>query len=311
MNRIAVFGIGSTNFRSVLGSPSEGFFDEVATEPTRPYELETQTLEALERLAAKADGDLDAVGIATAGLVDDAGTVFSFDTPGGETVPQVRLGERIEASFGLPTAVANDCTASALGEYAFGAGADGDYRTVAHVTFGTGIGGGVVEDGHLLRGEHGHAGEVGLLPIVADGDLESCGVRGAWEAYCSGRGIGQYVRSLLAEESRETTLDHETVTAEAVFEAVDAGDQVAEDYLDRIGRLNAAGLGGVCNAHDPGLVTVGGGVALNNAEVLLEAIEAHLDDYLFVERPALEVTPLGDFIGLYGSLALADQNGRK
>ena len=72
-------------------------------------------------------------------------------------------------------------------------GAGREYRSVAHVTFGTGIGGGLVEDGQVLRGEDGYAAEIGLLPVCATGELSSFGVRGAWEAYCSGRGIPQFV----------------------------------------------------------------------------------------------------------------------
>ena len=74
------------------------------------------------------------------------------------------------------------------------------------------------------------------------------------------------------------------------------------DYLDRIGQLNAAGIGALANAYNPGLVTIGGGVALNNQAVLLEGIRRSLDAYCSVPTPELRVTELGEYIGLYGAL---------
>ena len=82
-------------------------------------------------------------------------------------------------------------------------GAGREYRSVAHVTFGTGIGGGFVENGRVLRGEDGYAAEIGLLPVCATGELSSFGVRGAWEAYCSGPGDSLVVGSLVREEERD------------------------------------------------------------------------------------------------------------
>lgn len=300
--RIATFGIGSTNFRYAIGSPTDGFLTEITTNPTVAEDLVTTVQQAIQTLRDD-HGEIDAVSIATTGLVDRAtGTITELDTANGESVTDVRVGAMIDREFGLPTVLANDCTAAALGEYVFGDGQDHD--CVIHVTFGTGIGGGVVEDGRALRGEDGHAGEVGLIPVLPTGDGESFGVRGAWEAYCSGRGIPEYVQSLLADEERATALRSvEQLTAKALFAAAADGDTVANEYVDSIGRLNAAGLGALINAYNPGLITLGGGVALNNADAVLSGIHRSLDDYVFVPEPDLKITTLGDHIGLYGALA--------
>ena len=81
------------------------------------------------------------------------------------------------------------------------------------------------------------------------------------------------------------------------------GDQIAEEYLAQIGWYNAAGIGMICNAYNPGVITIGGGVALNNPHEILQGIHEHLDDFLYVEKPDIQITPLGDEIGLYGALA--------
>ncbi|MFP9190585.1 ROK family protein [Natronosalvus vescus] len=304
MTRVALFGVGSTNFHYTVGTPEGDFVTAVSTEPTRPHALETQLIDTLEtRLESES---LDAVAISAPGLVDpESGCISAFDTPDGALIEHLDLSTPIERRFGLETVVENDCSASALGEWYFGQRSD--VRSLLHVTFGTGIGGGVVEDGRLVRGEHGQAGEFGLLPIEPEGPLESAAVTGAWEAYCSGRGIPQYVAhrlengdgdgSVLSEIERE-------LTAQDVFDAASDGDRFATDCLDRIARYNAAGIGTLCNSFNPGRVTVGGGVALNNADWLLEGIDRYLERYCFVDRPELEITPLGTEIGLYGALGV-------
>ena len=305
---IAAFGIGSTNFRFVAGTPTGGFQTEIQTEPTNAAELESRIFRAIDYLEGEAPGGLDAVSIAVTGLVDhETGTIRELDTADGHRRTEIPIAELITDRLGLPTHVENDCTASAIGEYVFGAGRA--YDSVAHVTFGTGIGGGVVDDGDVLRGEDGFAAEVGLIPVQATGELESFGVRGAWEAYCSGRGLPTFVESLLRDEDRETCLSGlDELTAKDVFAAVDRGDRVARSYLDRVARLNAAGIGALANAYNPGLITVGGGVALNNRTTILDGIQRYLDDYCYVPAPDLQVTELGDYIGLHGALgALAEE----
>ena len=299
---IAAFGIGSTNFRFVAGTPTGGFETEIQTEPTAPAELESRIFRAIDYLEGAAPRGLDAVSIAVTGLVDhETGTIRELDTADGHRRTEIPIAELIAERFGLPTHVENDCTASAIGEYVFGAGSE--YDSVVHVTFGTGIGGGVVDDGTVLRGEDGFAAEVGLIPVQATGELESFGVRGAWEAYCSGRGLPTFVESMLREEERATCLsDFDGLTAKDVFAAVDQGDRVAREYLDRVARLNAAGIGALANAYNPGLITVGGGVALNNRAAILDGIRRYLDDYCYVPAPDLQLTELGDYIGLYGAL---------
>ena len=307
--RVAAFGIGSTNFRYVVGSPTTGFRTRVRTEPTDPENLESHVVRTIDRLNQETVGGLDAVSIAVTGLVDhETGTIRELDTADGETVRNVQLADVVEERLGLPVVVENDCTASAIGEYTFGTGRG--YRSVVHVTFGTGIGGGVVENGDAVRGETGCAAEVGLIPVCATGDRESFGVRGAWEAYCSGRGIPGYVTSLVREADRESVLAAvDELTAKDVFEAAASGDPVARDAIDRIGRLNAAGIGALANTYNPGVITIGGGVALNNRAAILGGIRSHLDDYCYVPTPDLQLTELGDYIGLYGALgAFADES---
>ncbi len=168
---------------------------------------------------------------------------------------------------------------------------------------GTGIGAGIVDHGHVVRGAHGHATEVGLFPIGPP-DRASSGVPGAWEAYCSGRGIAGFVADCLERRSRDTSLpEPDTVSAPDLFAAVERGDAVANEYLDRICEYNAAGLGTFINAYNPDLITVGGGVGASNFETILERVRPHLEQYILLLIPVIQPTRLGDEIGLYGALA--------
>lgn len=315
MGHVAVFGIGSTNFRYAVASPDGEFQGGVRLEPTRPRDLPAQLVDAVDKLRSATPGSIDVVAVSCAGLVDaTAGEVRSLDTPSGDTVDRVDLETPVDRAHGLPVYVENDCNASALGEWYYGAGADHD--CVAHVTFGTGIGGGVVERGRLLRGDAGQAGEFGLLPIVPRAH-SSTGVAGAWEAVCSGRGIPRYLVRRIdgddgavgadgddgAADGRTRFADADGVTAEDVFDAAAAGEAVAQECLAEVAEYNAAGIAAVANAFNPGLVTLGGGVATNNPDWMVEGIERSIDRYLFVDRPTVRLSPLGDDVGLYGALA--------
>jgi len=310
MTRLACFGIGSSRFRSCLGTPDGEVLTDVEVTRTEPERLAEQVVAAAERLSERTEEPLAAVTVACAGLVDaEAGVVREIDTREGGVVRDVRIAAAVEEAIGVPAFLENDCNAAAVGEYALGAGQG--YGCVAHVTMGTGIGAGVVERGRLLRGERGEAGEVGLFTLAADGPFDSMGVPGAWEAYCSGRGIPGFVRHCLDGEDRgrESVLRErdceDGLTAEAVFAAAADGDPVAVDCVDRLGRYNAAGIGAVANAYNPGIVTLGGGVALYNSERVLDGIERHLGEYCYVSEPAIEVTPLGGDVGIRGAMARA------
>ncbi|WP_276253217.1 ROK family protein [Halomontanus rarus] len=295
---IALFGIGSTNLRSAISSPDGPFAAEIDVEPTRVRDLESQVCARLEALHARAD--IDAVSIACAGLIDD-GVIAEIDTVDDDVVRDIPLGPTIEDAFDLPVRIENDCTAAGLAEWVYGAGQNHD--CVVHLTMGTGIGAGVVDHGHVVRGADGHAAEVGLFPIGPP-DRASSDVPGAWEAYCSGRGIAGFVRDLLETESRATVLpDPDALTARDLFDAVAEDDPVANDYLDRICEYNAAGLGTLINAYNPDLITVGGGVGAANFETILERTEPHLEQFTLPAVPTIEKTTLGDEIGLYGALA--------
>ncbi|WP_436932568.1 ROK family protein [Halosimplex halobium] len=267
---VAAFGIRSTNFRHLVTSSHREFVETVSVIPTRHRDRSAQLLAAIDKLQTTIRYILDAVGISCTDLVDStAGVVCELDAPAGETIDQHDIGMSIDQAHGLPVVLMNDGNAAALGEWWFGARTDQD--CLVHVTVATGIGGGIVEQGRLVRGEGWQAGEIDLLPVASHSDLTSASVWGAWEAIRSGYGILQYV----AERADEAGAGDGTVsgtdgglslganrstwTAADVFDAAATGDRFVNDCLDEIAQYNAAGIAAICNAVNPGLVTLGGG----------------------------------------------------
>ena len=214
-------------------------------------------------------------------------------------------------SLGFDAHLVNDANAAALGEKTWGAG-KGRSNTF-YLTISTGIGGGAIVDERLLLGKDGNAAEVGHTTIDSSGRLKcGCGKRGHWEAYCSGTGIPALARLIWEElgDARRavsstrlsTTMD--SIDAADVYGGADRGDSFALRVVEEAGRLNAIGVANVADAYDPELVTIGGGVALNNPERVLSPIKKLVGEYAINRVPEVRITPLGDNAGLLGALAV-------
>lgn len=212
--------------------------------------------------------------------------------------------------FKVPVGMLNDCCAAVLGEQKYGAGRG--LRNLVYITFSTGLGGGVIVDDHLLLGKDGNAHEIGHLTIDPESELIcGCGCRGHWEAYCSGVNMPKYARMLMKHRSIEEGAEADDLTslrwesASDLFSDAKDGDEQAQWVVDKIGEINAIGFADVVNTYDPELITVGGSVALNNPDLLMEPIRKGIDRHLINRKPEIELTPLGEDAVLYGALVLA------
>jgi len=216
-------------------------------------------------------------------------------------------------SLGFEVHLVNDANAAALGEKEWGAGKG--LSNIFYLTISTGIGGGAIVDGRLLLGKEGNAAEVGHTTIDSLGRLTcGCGARGHWEAYCSGTGIPALARLIWEElgEAERASLSGSKLLARIgsanaadVYREADRGDSFALRVVDEVGRLNAIGVANISDAYDPELVTIGGGVALNNPERVLSPIQKMAGDYAINRVPEVRITPLGDDAGLLGALSVA------
>jgi glucokinase len=286
---------GSVLARSVLSTPAE---DERGT-------VAAIVAAATEVLTA----DVGAVGIAAAGLVEAPAGILRFAP--NLAWRELKLVDEIGGSLGLPTIAENDATSAAWAEVQFGAARG--RRDALFVGVGTGIGGGIVSDGRLVRGAYGFAGEIGHIVVEPDGPLCGCGNHGCLEQVASGTAIRRQGRraatrhphSLIAELSEG---DPERVTGELVTDAAQQGDAAAMGILTEVGFRLGQGIAGLVNVLDPEIVVVGGGAA-DAGDLLLEpvrdAYRRHVEGRH--HRPEVPIVPaeLGNDAGAVGAAALA------
>ncbi|MFZ0121937.1 MAG: ROK family glucokinase [Pseudonocardiaceae bacterium] len=255
--------------------------------------------------------DVAAVGIGAAGFVDAQGATVMFapNLAWRDEPLQASLQRRLE----LPVVVENDANAAAWAEVRFGAGRGVDH--VVAITVGTGIGGGIVCNGRLLRGQFGAAAEFGHVTVVPDGRRCGCGLRGCWEQYASGRALVRKAQQLArgcpggaAELLRLAGGRPENITGAMVTQAVHAGDAVASQCFDVIGMWLGRGLAGLAAILDPGLFVIGGGVSATG-EVLrapaMAAFAASLPGRGYRPLAELRIAQLGPEAGLVGAADLA------
>ncbi len=280
-----------------------------ATPATDPDAIERAVAEAVAELRSR--HEVAAVGVAAAGFVDaSAGTVVFAPNLAWRDEP---LGRDLGAMLELPVLVENDANAAAWGEFRHGAGREFDDTLL--LTIGTGLGGGVVVEGELLRGAHGFAGELGHVRVVPDGHACGCGNRGCWEQYASGRALVRSAREMAeaASPAFENLLslcggDPDAITGPMVTSAARAGDAAAQDLLADLGRWIGEGAASMVTVLDSGLVLVGGGVA-DAGDLLLEpartALRRQLPARGYRPVPELRAAALGNDAGMIGVADLA------
>jgi glucokinase len=275
---------------------------------------DTEAIEkAIEQLVTelKSRHQIIAVGVGAAGYIDKARATVMFAP--NIAWRDVNLKADLEALVDLPVVVENDANAAAWGEFTYGAGHDVDDLLL--VTVGTGIGGGIVHDGELLRGAFGVGAEIGHMRVVPDGLLCGCGNRGCFEQYGSGNALVREARdaaragSLLALTLVDLAGgDPDRITGPLITEAARAGDPFAIEQLAALGRWLGEGIASLTAVLDPAVVVIGGGVS-EAGDLLLDPIGSAFRSQLTGRghRPVLEIRKarLGNRAGLIGAADLA------
>jgi glucokinase len=239
--------------------------------------------------------DVAALGFGLPSTIDQrvGRAVASVHIPLEEMDFRDRMAER----FGLPVGIDNDANAAAIAEWRLGAGRGASY--IVMLTLGTGIGGGLILDGHPYRGWSGAAAELGHIVLDYDGPPcgQGCSGRGHFEALCAGKVADQAARRRYGADS-----DARRLVAEAR-----AGDQGARDDLAEIGRRLGAGLGSLVNIFDPEVIVLGGGFAEADELVLGPARETLAVEALAPGRDhvRIEFAELGPDAGMIGSALVA------
>jgi glucokinase len=271
---------------------------------------EPAVLDAVAGVVAEVAGatELRGVGIGMPGFVDRSGVLrFAPNLPGVVDSP---IRAELEARLGTPVRADNDATCAAWGERQLGA-AQG-YNDVILVTLGTGIGGGIVAGGALLRGANGFGGEIGHMVINTDGPPCPCGQRGCWERYASGSGLATIAQRAAAEGRAPRVLaraggEPQMVRGEHVTVAAAEGDAGAQAILAELGWWVAQGLANLANVFDPEAFVLGGGL-VEAGDLLLDPVRAAFAELLTgaAYRPGVAILPatLGEHAGAIGAACL-------
>ncbi|HET7304282.1 MAG TPA: ROK family glucokinase [Segeticoccus sp.] len=255
--------------------------------------------------------DVAAVGVACAGFIDKSGaTVLFAPNLAWRDEPMKR---RLESALELPVIIENDANAAAWGEFRFGPARDVD--DMVFLTVGTGVGGGVVLDGRLLRGAWGVAAELGHMRVVPDGIRCGCGNRGCWEQYSSGNALLREARDLVSSGSPHAAKLIEACGGEPdrlrgtdVTRLADDGDPAALELVADLGRWLGEGAASVAAILDPELIVLGGGVS-EAGDLLLEPAQTAYRRQLTGRghRPEARfaLATLGNAAGIIGAATLA------
>lgn len=250
------------------------------------------------------DEPVRAVGIGCGGPLDAPAGVLECPPhlPGWVDVP---IGRLAAEEFDVPAVLQNDATAAALAEYRFGAGRG--TRTMLYLTVSTGIGGGAVVDGSLLRGAAGNGGEFGHVTVHRGGRLCSCGRRGCIEAYASGTSIAERAREALTRGASSSLRSLERLTAADVSAAAAAGDPIARAVWTETVDLLGTAVTDLVNVFEPDLVVLGGGVTRAGATLLDPIRDQVAREAMGPAGGAARVAlaGLGDLVGVVGAATIA------
>ncbi|MFD1212164.1 ROK family protein [Arthrobacter sp. GCM10027362] len=256
---------------------------------------------------------IGSVGVGAAGWIDlGGGTVLFSPHLAWRHEP---LRANLQVLLGRRVLVANDADAAAWAEWRFGAGR-GQRRLVC-ITLGTGIGGAMIIDGRIERGNWGVAGEFGHQILVPHGHRCECGNRGCWEQYASGNALGREARELAAAHSpvslewlRAAGGRIEGITGALVTRLALAGHAASRDLLEDAGEWLGIGLANLAAALDPGMFVVGGGLC-EAGELLLgparHAFARNLTGRGFRPAAPIRLAVLGPKAGMVGAADLSRQ----
>lgn len=245
--------------------------------------------------------DVIGAGMGVPGPVDAKGIVHKCVNLGwGE----INVADDLSAKLGFPVKAGNDANVAALGELWQGGGKG--YRNMVAVTLGTGVGGGVIIEGQMIAGATGAAGEIGHIH-VEDNETEvcGCGKKGCLEQYASATGIVRLAKRRLAKDDKPSVLRENEVGGKAVWDAVKAGDELANEVAEQFGEYLGKGLASIADVVNPEVFVIGGGVS-KAGEVLLPYIEKNFHKYVFhaCDGAKCVLATLGNDAGIVGAARL-------
>lgn len=280
-----------------------------------PTERGLTPTEMIDKLITMADGILDckpdAVGISCGGPLDSKNGII-MSPPNLLGWDNVEIVKQIEAHYGVPAHLQNDANACAVAEWKFGAGRGTE--NMVFMTFGTGLGAGLILNGKLYSGTTDNAGELGHIRLEKYGPV-GYGKAGSFEGFCSGGGLAQlgYMKALEKAQSGEYPMYFKKgmtvtdVTAKTVADSAEAGDETAMEVYRICGEYLGKGLSLVIDLLNPEVIVIGSIFARSRNLLWKSAKKVIEKESLSRSAHCCRVLPaaLGEKIGDYAAVAAA------
>lgn len=256
------------------------------------------------KLAEKAidPSDVQGVGVGVPGPVTPEGVVRKCVNLGWGVF---NVEDTLSELTGYPVKAGNDANVAALGEMWQGAGKGA--TNIVMVTLGTGVGGGVIVDGHIVAGATGAGGEIGHISVRDDETLVcGCGKQGCLEQYASATGVVTLTkRALAASDELSSLRDLSEVTAKDTFDAAKAGDKLALEVLEQFGEILGKGLAAIACVVNPETFVIGGGVSKAGTVITDVIAKYYVPNAFHACREAqFKLAELGNDAGMYGCVQM-------
>lgn len=256
-------------------------------------------VDSIEEKRETFSGNIKGIGLGIPGPVTDDGTVLKCANLGWDVFS---VANKLAGLTGVGNVkVGNDANVAALGEMWKGGGRG--YDSIVMVTLGTGVGGGIIQQGKILTGCKGAGGEIGHTKVnPEETEVCGCGNRGCLEQYASATGIVHLAEKNLREDS---CLSGQEITAKAVFDGAKAGDAYCLEIVDQFGHYLGLALSNVAHVVDPEAFVIGGGVSAAGS-IILDVVEKYYNEYSMyaLKNKKFHLAELGNEAGIYGAVRM-------
>lgn len=304
------FDIGGTKCAVVTAEMTDG---EILLKDKKKIstDLSISPEEMIEKLICLADSiadknDVESVGVSCGGPLDSKKGVI-MSPPNLKGWDDVHIADILKNHYGVPVHLQNDANACAVAEWKFGAGKG--TNNMVFLTFGTGLGAGLILDGRLYSGTNDNAGELGHIRLEDDGP-EGYGKKGSFEGFCSGGGLAQLGKTfadMAIKSGVVPSYANGEINAKTIADSADAGDKTAIEVYKTCGEKLGKGLSVIIDILNPEKIVIGS-IFTRSRNLLWQHAKEVIDrEALSISAGVCEVVPaeLGEHIGDYAAIGVA------
>lgn len=310
------FDIGGTKCAVSIGEEIDGVM-HILDKKVIPTDHSISGYEMIDKICALAEemtDDFSRIGISCGGPLDNKRGII-ISPPNLPQFKNIKAVDYLKEKYGGYVRLENDADACAFAEWKYGAGKSSS--NMIFLTFGTGMGAGLILNGKLYSGANGNAGEIGHVRMRDTGPI-GYGKEGSFEGFASGGGIAQLGKTAAQEQLAKgivpayckTLDDIDTVTAQTIAEAAYKGDKTAIEVYCKCGEMLGYGLSIIIDILNPERIVIGS-IYTRSGDLLKESMLTVLSkEALAPSLAAVEILPatLGENLGDYAALSLAADN---